>query len=535
MINEVELGTGLVSAFAKATGDYSSIHVDPQFARTTQFREPIVHGMLPVILLLARIACEGNQAARLSKITCRFREALKIGERVRLEAENQPPAGDGELWSFGIKRVADGSLVTSGTAVLIRSGRNDGLLRDGECLLEGPVEEMNYSVVDLKVGMTERLTLRAAAVFRPLLRQADLQVGAGGRLGRFADGSASAVAALSTLIGMRLPGRYATFTDFEVAFPVAVEAEQPLLLEGTVANVAPSGSRMRLDLTWTHGSQTVGSGTASTLIGSPAPAAISCAAVKVGHLGLGLENRVALVTGASRGIGAAVAKTLAMSGARVAVHCFRGRDDAAAIVEDIVKNGGRAIAVQADITDQAAVAAMFEAIETGLGSVDILVNNAVGDFSPKPFEQLTSADYLRELNVSLFGLHACCHLALPHMRRQRWGKIINMGTIATELPVATQSKYITAKSAVVGYTRSLAAEVAVDNVQVNLVAPSMTETSLIASLPTALVKRLAEDNPDGALLAPIDVAKVVLFLVSNWATSISGQQLLLTRGAPPFL
>ena len=129
----------------------------------------------------------------------------------------------------------------------------------------------------------------------------------------------------------------------------------------------------------------------------------------------------------------------------------------------------------------------------------------------------------------------CCRLALPHMRRQRWGKIVNMGTIATELPVASQNKYITAKSAIVGYTRSLATEVAVDNIQVNLVAPSMTETSLIASLPAALVKRLAEDSADRALLAPIEVAKVVLFLVSNWSTSVSGQQVVLAKGAPPFL
>jgi 3-oxoacyl-[acyl-carrier protein] reductase len=224
-----------------------------------------------------------------------------------------------------------------------------------------------------------------------------------------------------------------------------------------------------------------------------------------------------------------------MSGARVAVHYFRGREDAAAIVGDITDNGGLAMPVEADLTDQTAVEKMFADIETGFGPVDILVNNAVGDFSPKPVEELNTSDYLGELNVSLFGMHTCCRLALPHMRRRRWGKIVNMGTVATELPVTSQNRYITAKSAVVGYTRSLAVEVAADNIQVNLVAPGMTETSLIAALPAALVKRLAEDSPGGALLAPIDVAKIVLFLVSNWAASISGQQILLTKGSPPFL
>jgi 3-oxoacyl-[acyl-carrier protein] reductase len=121
------------------------------------------------------------------------------------------------------------------------------------------------------------------------------------------------------------------------------------------------------------------------------------------------------------------------------------------------------------------------------------------------------------------------------MRSKRRGKIINLGSIITEVPVSGQNKYITAKSALVGYTRSLAVEVARDNIQVNLVVPGMTETTLIASLSHGHVAKLIDESPTGQLLQPLDVAKAIVFLASDWADSISGQRLVLSRGEAPFL
>jgi 3-oxoacyl-[acyl-carrier protein] reductase len=535
---EVRLDANLVAAFAKATGDFSPIHTDAEFARKTRFREPIVHGMLPLVLVLARACYEERQddAVRLVDMSCRFTGATKIGDRIHLDAVKQATDGERETWELAARQADGGTPVFTGNATLVRCfDRPNSSWRSADSVLVRSVEVLDHTVSDIKMGMTETLALRPEpSALQGPLRLLDRQLGVSHNPTAFNDRAAAALVALSTLIGMRLPGRYATFLDFEATFPDPV-GDGDLRLEGKVADILPARSRMRQDVRWLQGSNVVGTGTATTMIGEPPEPPLSCAAIKADRLSLGIEGKVALVTGASRGIGEATAKALAMCGARVAVHFFRGEGDARAIVDDIRSSGGTAFAVRADLTDRASVSSLFSAVEAELGAVDILVNNAVGDFLPKPIEELRVADYLGELNISLFGMHECCLRALPHMRRQRWGKIINLGTIATEVPVASQSKYITAKSAIVGYTRSLAVETAADNIQVNLVVPSMTQTSLIAGLPRVLVERLAEDNPTGSLLQPIDVAKVIVFLASDWASCITGQQSVLNAGGPPFL
>ena len=539
MAVEIDVGADLVAAFARLTGDRSSIHVDPQFARKTRFREPIVHGMLPVLLLVGRLCFEerAGRRAGLRAISCRFTSGLRIGERIRLDAEPQVD-GEVETWAFAITRAADGAKVTTGKAVLSREPEPEPVEVAGQGADSLPlarIEEKCRTLPDLAVGATEEVAFRAEpGAVRGLLHLLDDQVGPSLNPDGFDDAAATAVSIASTLIGMRLPGRYATFLDLEATFPRPVARGAEVLLRGTVAEIARTGSRMRVGLEWIQDAAVVGHGTAFTMIGAAPATALSCAAIRAGYSAAGVAGRVALITGASRGIGEAAAKLLAMNGAHVIVHYFRGRADADAIVDDIRKNGGQALALRADLADRASVAALFAAAQIGIGPVDILVNNAVGEFTPKAFEALLPADYLSELNISLFGMHACCQQALPHMREQRWGKIVNMGTVATEMPIASQTRYITVKSAVVGHTRSLAVETAADNIQVNMVVPSMTETSLIACLPRVLIDRLADESPGGSLLQPIDVAKTILFLASDWSNAISGQQIMLTRGAPPF-
>ncbi len=535
---EIEVNEDLVAAFARLTADRSAIHVDPEFARKTRFRGTVVHGMLPVLLLLSRLAAaeRPTAVAWLKGLSCRFVGAVKAGERLRLDAEAQLD-GDVETWIFSIVRLSDGVKATGGQAVLVRSSvaappaapRAGALLRD-------PIEESHSTPADLALGQAQALTFDvdpgAAAA---LLEAVSAQSGPGSPPGRLDDAAPMAALMASTLIGMRLPGRHATFLDFDATFPSPVARDDEVTLRGTVAEIAPTGGRMRLDLQWTGRIGIVGRGSASTVIGAALASPLSCADIRRDHVGAGLVGRTALVTGASRGIGEATAKLLAMHGARVAVHYFRGRADAEAIVADIRHNGGEAVALQADLADQGSVEALFAAATAALAPVDILVNNAVGEFTPKPFDEVLPADYMAEFGVSLFGLHACCRQVLGHMRRQRWGKIVNLGTVVTESPVPSQTRYIAVKSAVVGHTRSLAVETAADNIQVNIVVPAMTETSLIAGLPRALLDRLAEDSPRGVLLQPIDVAKTILFLASDWSGAISGQQILLTQGAPPFL
>ena len=287
-------------------------------------------------------------------------------------------------------------------------------------------------------------------------------------------------------------------------------------------------------MSWIRNGSLIGSGHANAVVNPLKTNSLSTASIKAAT-SMGIEGKVALVTGASRGIGEATAKLLAIHGAKTVVHYFRGKDDASDIVSDIKKNGGHAMSVGGDLRSAIDITNMFEEITAQFGGVDILVNNAVSQFSPKPLTTITSKDYLEEFKVSLFGMHECCQLAIPHMQKKRWGKIINIGTITTEAPVSGQNVYITTKAAILGYTRSLCAELGRYNIQANLVIPRMTDTSLLASLPPSFLDKLANESLAGRLLEPIEVAKVIVFFASEWSSPISGQRIALNQGEMPFL
>ncbi len=534
----LELTPELVAAFACASGDHSSIHTDPQFARLTRYRRPIVHGMLPVLCLLLQATATRQSRRAIKSISCQFQAAASVGDRLHLTWKEA--AGDEGECVFAITAAGTGAAITTGRVVFTPApNRPPPTAAAQDEMLARRLEENALSLAGLKPGLTERISFRAGPgplrKFRAALDESTLNRN-GGFEWQLADPSVLALLPVSALVGMRLPGRFATFTEFEAVFQSWPEAGEALWdLEGTVERVTAASQRARLALAWTVGGTPVARGSAALVVGTERPAAITCAAIRNDHLAPGVAGKVALVTGASRGIGEATAKLLAMQGASVIVHYFQGKADAEAIASEIQANGGRALAVGADLRDETEIEALFQRVGSEWGGVDILVNSAVGEFSPRAHHALTAEDFLAEFKVSLFGLHACCQRALPHMRARRWGKIVNFGTVAVDQPVSGQAKYITVKSALVGYTRSLALETAADNIQVNLVIPAMTETTLLASLPPALLNRMAEESAARRLLQPIDVAKTVLFLASDWAGSISGQRIVLNQGEAPFL
>jgi len=261
---------------------------------------------------------------------------------------------------------------------------------------------------------------------------------------------------------------------------------------------------------------------------------IDCAAIRQRYLQTGVDGKVAVITGSSRGIGETAAKLFAMHGARTVVHYYHGKGDAEAIVEEIRHAGGTALALGCDIRDERQVADFFAAVLAAYGRVDILINNAVHEFRPAPLLNLRWEDYLEELDVSLKGMHHCCREAIPTFIRQGGGKIVNVSSVVADNPVSGHNRYITAKSAVVGYTRSLAKELLNDNIQVNLVVPNMTETDLLSSMPSELVARLAQERAYGRHLEPIEVALAMLYLSSGWSNAITGQRIVLNLGEAPF-
>ena len=236
-----------------------------------------------------------------------------------------------------------------------------------------------------------------------------------------------------------------------------------------------------------------------------------------------LDQRIALVTGASRGIGKAVALLLAEAGADVAVNYHERAEEARAVVEAIRALGRRAIAIGADVSSAAAVAAMTQAIAEQLGPVDILVNNA-GIGLIRSIDALTEAEFDATLAVNLKSVFLCTQAVLPHMRTQRWGRIVNISSGAARGGGGIGVHYNASKAGMEGLTRGYAARLAAQGVTVNAVAPSLIETDMMSARRDEYVKRI----PLGRMGTAEEVAQAVLMVVGN--PYMTGQTVQLNGG-----
>jgi 3-oxoacyl-[acyl-carrier protein] reductase len=223
-----------------------------------------------------------------------------------------------------------------------------------------------------------------------------------------------------------------------------------------------------------------------------------------------LSGRVALVTGASRGIGKAVALALAQAGADVAVN-YRSRSaEAQAVVAAIRALGRRSVAIEADVSDSHAVRRLIGGVEQALGPVDVLVNNA-GIALRRQLEELTEADFDNTLAVNLKSAFLCSQAVWPGMRARRWGRIINISSGAARGAGIIGAHYNASKAGMEGLTRGYAARLAKDGVTVNAVAPSLIETDMTSAASLADAARI----PVGRLGSGEEVAQVVLMVVGN--------------------
>ena len=239
-----------------------------------------------------------------------------------------------------------------------------------------------------------------------------------------------------------------------------------------------------------------------------------------------LSNRVALVTGGSRGIGKAIALALASTGAAVAVNYRERGEEAAAVVEAIRQSGGRAAAIAADVSNAGAVRRMVAEAEDRLGPIDILVNNA-GMAAIRGLDDITEADFDRALAVNLKSAFLCIQAVLPDMRARRWGRIVNISSIGARLGAGSVSvAYGAAKAGLEGLTRAYALRLAPEGVTVNAIAPGLIDTEMGAPLIAAGV---GERIPVGRVGAGDDVAEAVLFLVAD--AFVTGQTLAVNGGA----
>jgi 3-oxoacyl-[acyl-carrier protein] reductase len=235
-----------------------------------------------------------------------------------------------------------------------------------------------------------------------------------------------------------------------------------------------------------------------------------------------LNGHTALVTGGSRGIGAAIAAALAEAGAAVAVNYRERADQAEAVAAEIKSAGGRAVAVAADVSRSDAVAAMVEQVASALGPVDILVNNA-GMAIVRGIDELTESEFEQTIAVNLKSAFLCSQAVLPAMRANKWGRIVNISSGAARGAGAIGVHYNASKAGMEGLTRGYAARLVKQGITVNAVAPSLIETDMMRGN-TDLVRNI----PLGRLGQPKEVAQAVLMVLGN--DYMTGQTIVLNGG-----
>jgi len=239
------------------------------------------------------------------------------------------------------------------------------------------------------------------------------------------------------------------------------------------------------------------------------------------------EHPIALVTGASRGLGRAIALRLAQDGADVAVNFIRdpagqNERDAAAVVAEIGNLGRKAIAVHANVADEGEVNVMVAEVIQKLGGVHILVNNA-GIVRDITLKKMDKALWDEVLAVNLTGAFHCTKAALNFMREAGWGRIISLSSVIGQTGNIGQANYAASKAGLMGFTKSVAREVALRGITANAVAPGFIETDMLRTVPEDIRKAITARIPAGRFGQPQDVANVVAFLASDDAAYITGQ------------
>lgn len=251
---------------------------------------------------------------------------------------------------------------------------------------------------------------------------------------------------------------------------------------------------------------------------------------KNGNNIIDLTGRVALVTGSSKGLGKAMAMTLGQAGAKVAINYCYGKEKAEATFDEFKKRGYEGVLVRADVTKEDEVERMVKEIEKALGPIDIVVPNATCEQPQKPIEDYDWDFYQRMLDFFIKSPYLLTRATLPHMKKQRWGRIINIGSEVFQRGVSPFSAYVAAKGGQNGWTRSMAGELAPFNITVNMISPGWIPVERHEHDPQELKDGYFALIPMKRWGIPEDVGGAVAFLASDAASFITGQNLCVNGG-----
>lgn len=244
-----------------------------------------------------------------------------------------------------------------------------------------------------------------------------------------------------------------------------------------------------------------------------------------------LQGKIALVTGASRGIGAAAAKRLAQSGATVVINYHQNQEAAQKVLEEVEAEGGRGMIFQADVTQRHNVDAMVAAVQEGLSAVDVLVNNAYFPFEVGPLHELSWENFHQAVEHELSAFHNCVQACLPGMVAKKAGKIIVISTRLAQQPLPRMGAYAAAKSALESMADTMAIELGPLGVAVNVVTPAFTLTDASMIMPEAFRERVRETRPLKKHLYPENVAGTIAFLAGDESSMLTGTHILITGGS----
>ena len=327
---------------------------------------------------------------------------------------------------------------------------------------------------------------------------------------------------ISTIIGTKLPGDGALWFSQNLEFILPVRIGDLLEIRAEVLKKIDNLNAIviQTDIYNQHG-QIVTTGVAKVKI---------IEQQEILHESKLSVRKVALVIGGSGGIGSAICRTLAKDGFDVAVHYFSSKDSAQKVSDEIKSSGGHSVAIRANIENESEVKIMVEQVIRKFGGITVLVNCATAKIVANNFSKLCWDDFDRHIRMTILGAFFLTRQVIPVMKEKGFGKIIQIGSQAVDSPSTGWLPYITAKSALVGFSHALALELAPMGILVNIVSPGMTDTEQIADVPERIRLMTAAKTPLRRLAKPEDVAGVVAFLASDRADFLTGETVRVNGG-----